>query len=70
MKKFSLLEKHIILTSVKKWEEALKEDIKKGNESGKRHIWSEAFATMVINELYSKIHNHSKKDKNASRENS
>lgn len=70
MKKFDLLEKHIILTSIKNWETEMRKDIKEGGPNGRRHIWSESYLDLVMNRLYKKLHNHSKKDKNASRENS
>lgn len=70
MKKFNLLEKHIILTSIKNWETEMRKNIKESGSNGRRHIWSEIQLDLVMNRLYKKLHNHSKKDKNASKENS
>ena len=63
MEKLNGFEKWLVEEGIKKISTAMKEDIKLAESSGKRHIMTEGYIDMVVEELLVKINNFSKKEK-------
>jgi len=63
MEKLNGFEKWLVEEGIKKISTAMKEEIKLAESSGKRHIMTEGYVDMVVEELLKKINNFSKKEK-------
>lgn len=63
MKKFNGFEKWLIEEGLKRISTEIKEEIKKTESTNKRHIMTEGYVDMVVEELLKKITNFTKKEK-------
>ncbi len=63
MKKLNGFEKWLVEEGLKRISTEMKEEIKLAESSGKRHIMTERYVDMVVEELLKKINNFSKKEK-------